>query len=246
MLLLLAASLPLNFFFYREATNNYRRISEVELDPYGLRHPAYPSTQGSDGAGHWARPAIVLLGDSRARGWRPPEIEGYQFINRGIVNQTTAQVLGRYDAHVAPLSPRVVVVEAGVNDLKAIPLFRDRRAEIVANCESNLQEMVSRATGQGATVILATIFPTGHVPMERRLVWSPDIEKAVEEVNDRLRALASDRVIVLDAWKLLEQNGQLREGYGVDTLHLNAAGYAVLNAELVKILKARPFPPGTK
>ena len=71
-------------------------------------------------------------------------------MNRGVFGQTTAQVLGRFDAHAAPLLPRVVVLQVGINDLKAIPLLPHRRDEIVADCKANLREIVRRSTDAGA------------------------------------------------------------------------------------------------
>lgn len=236
LLLAFAASGILNVLLYRRADLNYRRLSEAQLDPYGLKHPDFPP----DAAGPSTRPdspVVVFFGDSRARAWPAPAVPGVRFVNLGIANQTTEQVRGRFDAHVAPLSPRVVVVQAGINDLKAIPLLPGRRDEIVADCKANLRDVVRRAMAGGAVVVVTTIFPPGDVPLDRRPVWSPDIERAVEEVNADLRTLASDRVIVLDAWKLLEDHSRLRDGYGLDTLHLNARGYEVLNAELSKLLR---------
>jgi len=71
---------------------------------------------------------VVFFGDSRAYDWPAPSgLEGLEFVNRGIGNQTTAQVLGRFEAHIAPLHPQVVVLQVGINDLKLIPCSRIRR-----------------------------------------------------------------------------------------------------------------------
>jgi lysophospholipase L1-like esterase len=239
-LLALAASVACNALLYRQANLNYQQLAEVQLDPYGLRRPDFPPE--SPDAASQGLPVAVFFGDSRARDWPAPHVPGYRFVNRGIGGQTTEQVRGRFEAHVAPLSPRVVVVQAGINDLKAIPLLPHRRDEIVAGCKANLREVVRRAGDGAATVIVTTIIPPGPVPLERRPVWSPEVERAVEEVNADLRGLASGRVIVLDAWKLLEDGGRLRDGYGRDTLHLNARGYEVLNGGLEDIFRARQTP----
>ena len=81
------------------------------------------------------------------------------------------------------------MVEAGINDLKAIPLLPRRRDQIVSDCKANLRQIVRRSREGGAVVIVSTIFPPGKVPLERRMVWSPEIEKAVEEVNSELRGV---------------------------------------------------------
>ncbi len=236
LLVALAGSFAGNVLLYQQARESYRRLSEVELDPYGLKHPHFPADNPAR-AGQSGLPVVLFFGDSRALYWPAPAVAGWRCVNRGIGGQTTEQVRGRFDANVPPLSPRIVVLQAGINDLKAIGLLPWRRDQIVADCKANLREIVKRAADGGAVVIVTTVFPPGKVPLERKLEWSPEIEKAVEGVNADLRALASNRVIVFDAWRILEDHGQLRDGYGVDTLHLSPIGYGALNAELAKILK---------
>jgi lysophospholipase L1-like esterase len=131
-----------------------------------------------------------------------------------------------------------VIVQAGINDLKVIGALPGRRDEIVSDCKANLRAIVRRAKECGAAVIVSTIFPTGDVQMEQRLIWSPEIDKAVVEVNADVQAMAADRVVVLDAWKILEDRGRLRREYGIDTLHLSRRGYEALNAELERILRS--------
>jgi len=235
LLIALIASLAGNVRLYQQADENYRRVSETELDPYGLKHSHFPP-DSPIGAGK-ELPVVLFFGDSRALYWPAPGVAGYRCVNRGIGGQTTEQVRGRFDANVTPLSPRVIVLQAGINDLKAIPLLPWRRDQIVADCKANLHEIVKRSVDGGAIVVVSTVFPPGKVPLERKLEWSPEVEQAVEEVNADLRALASERVTVFDAWKILEDHGQLRDGYGLDTLHLSPAGYAALNAELEKVLE---------
>ncbi|MGQ0603025.1 MAG: hypothetical protein ACT4QE_15180 [Anaerolineales bacterium] len=58
----------------------------------------------------------------------------------------------------------------------------------------------------------------------------------MSEVNTDLRALESERVILFDAYAVLQSGGKLRADYALDELHINEAGYAALNAELSKVL----------
>jgi lysophospholipase L1-like esterase len=241
-LLALGGSVFLNVRLYRQAVQNYTETSAVQLDPYGLKHADFPPGPPAPAATP-PLPTVLFFGDSRARGWITPNVPGYRFVNRGIAGHTTEQIRGRFDAHVAPLSPRVVVLQAGINDLKAISVLPGRRTEIVADCKANLRDVISRARASGAAVIVTTIFPPGDVPLERKSIWSADVERAVEEVNADLRTLASDGVIVFDAWKVLESGGRLRDGLGQDTLHLNARGYEVLNVELAKVLQSLKTGP---
>jgi lysophospholipase L1-like esterase len=182
-------------------------------------------------------PVVVFFGDSRAAQWPAPQLKEFSFINRGIGNQTSAQVVSRFAAHVTPLQPEVVILQVGINDLKTLPLFPDRKREIVANCKANIQTMIEDSLTLGSTVVVTTIFPTGDIPLHRRLVWSDEIDQAIEEINHYIRTLGQDRVIVFDAAEILsDTRGQLRREYRLDELHLNEAGYEALNLELTPIL----------
>lgn len=179
---------------------------------------------------------VVLYGDSRASDWPPPPgLDRFRFINRGTAAQTSAQALGRFEEDVAPLAPDVVVVQVGINDLSAIPLFPNRAEAIVAACAGNIEALVDRA---GATVILTTIFPLGDVPPERRLFSSAGMGEAVAEVNEHLLTLEGEGVLLMDtAAVLANERGRVRAAYSEDLLHLTPAGYEALNEVLERILR---------
>jgi len=234
MVIGLLASLVANILLFLQGRQYYLDLNQTRLDPLGLNYFAGEPTPNGTQA------VAVFLGDSRAASWPAPPVAGWQFINRGIGAQTTAQVLGRFEAHIPPLQPQIVILQAGINDLKTIPLFPERQAEITASTQANLSELVERLRGVGATVILTTIFPVGEVPLQRRPFWSGEVALAVNEVNEHLRSLAGPQVIIFDAYTILERGGQLNPAYADDELHLNAAGYEVLNDELVRVLQEIP------
>ncbi|MCB0007298.1 MAG: SGNH/GDSL hydrolase family protein, partial [Anaerolineales bacterium] len=160
-----------------------------------------------------------------------------QFSNLGIGAQTSAQVLLRYEAHVAPLEPDIIVLQVGINDLKTIPLFPERREELVTDCQDNIAAIVTKARADGALVILSTVFPAGDVPLQRRPFWSAGIDAAIVEVNAFLQTLADDHILVFDSYSLLaDDEGSLSSDYARDELHLNSAGYERLNEALAQLL----------
>ncbi len=48
--------------------------------------------------------------------------------------------------------------------------------------------------------------------------------------------LKAKDVLILDAYSLLAQNGQVQSNYVRDTLHINEKGYQALNQELTHVL----------
>jgi lysophospholipase L1-like esterase len=184
------------------------------------------------------KPLVVFFGDSRAVAWPAIANIPFEFANRGINGQTTDQVLGRLSAHVASLSPQIVVVQVGVNDLRDIAEFPNQSQNIVNNCKQNIQKIVDRLTQElQATVILSTIFPTSELSQSVRAYWPEEADRAIIEINQFIKSLKSDRVIILDAATLLaDESGKVRPIYSRDILHLNNQGYTMLNEELLKIL----------
>jgi lysophospholipase L1-like esterase len=232
----LAASVMLNAFLFRQADAYYRELNAVRLDPLG----ASVYAQATAPPRHPNALRVVMLGDSRAQNWPTPALRDVQFINRGIGAQTTAQVLGRFEADVAPLRPDVVVLQVGINDLKVIGVTPNDAQVIRDACLRNIRAIIAAAQKLGAKVILTTIIPsTGQVSPARRLYWSGAIDTAVSEINAELRNMRSDDVMILDAATLLaDAEGRLQPGYATDLLHLNDAGYSVLNEALAAQIEA--------
>lgn len=232
---LLAVIVAASGFAYVQSQEQFQELAEVRLDPLGIAQ--FPT--GPDPALAESDRRVVFFGDSRAQNWPPPSglLQRAQLINRGIGRQTTAQALGRFDRHVAGLRPKIVVIQLGVNDLTKIAVLPERRDAIVAACEKNIDEIVARSKGLGAHVILTTIFPIGVLPVYRKLFWSNKVNEAISEVNKHLLGLAGVDVSVLDSAPLLvDDHGVIRSELSHDFLHLNAAGYQVLDRALVPLV----------
>ena len=171
------------------------------------------------------RPIIVFFGDSRAADWTSPTGVVGTIVNRGISNQTSIQVVGRFAEDVLSLNPDVIVLQIGINDLKTIPLFPENKAQIIANLKANVARLVSLSVQSGTRVILTTIFPVGRVPLERSMFWSGDVERAIEDVNQYLLSLADNKVTVFDTTEILaDADGLVNPVYSRDFLHLNTTG----------------------
>jgi len=234
---LLALSLAANVVLVRQWIADVRASHVARLDPAQLGiHAADRANPPPPG------PVLVLFGDSRAAMWpTPPALTGYAVVNRGVGYQTTAQIALRIDADVAPLHPAVVVLEAGVNDLKTIADLPQRRGPIVADCEANLRHIVERCRAIAATVILVSIFDIGDVPLWREPLWSDDVAAAVREVNRFLPTLGGPGVVLLDAGSVLDDGrGKVKPAYQFDYLHLLPSGYDALDEPLVSLVRALP------
>lgn len=233
----LVISITLNVVIFNIARQYYLQLNATRLDPLGLT--VYKDTDQQIEIDP-QQTRVVFFGDSRAYSWTfPSGLDHFQFINRSIGAQTSSQAIERFDEHIEPLHSQIIIVQVCINDLKTIPLFPNLKEDIIATCKANLERIVSESLGLGATVILTTIFPLGEIPIERRIFWSDDVAKAIDDVNAYIYSLESERVIIFDTVPILaNEQGIVREEYSRDFLHLNEAGYVALNEKLVDILAA--------
>jgi len=181
---------------------------------------------------------IMFFGDSRASQWPAPTMgERYQFQNRGIGGQTTAQILGRFNDHVVPLGPKFIVLQLGINDIKTVSLSPNYSNHIIQGCKDNIRQIVEMCEQQGYHTILTTIFPTGKAPFIRKILFSDRLTQHIEEINSFLLKLKSPNLTVLDAYNLLANgNGMVHKEYQASFVHINRSGYNVLNNQLMHIL----------
>ena len=221
-------SLALNYVFYKKA---FIPLHELRLNPLELN--VYPSQTEAKSTDH--TPTFMYYGDSRALSWPFVKDSRYEFMNRAIGNQTSVQINARFEQHVAPHKPQIILFQMCVNDLKMIPLFPEKRQEIIDNCLSNTQSMVQKSHDMGAKVVLSTVFPLADVSLDRQLLGIKEqpIIEAINQVNQRLKSLQSENTLIFDSYHLLVgDDGKVDASYSHDWLHLSPAGYKHLNQHL--------------
>ncbi len=228
-LIMLGGSYFFNFLLYSQIKKYYFELNQTRLDPLGLSY--YPVNSKEVTSTHPFR--VVFFGDSRAASWTPPNINGYEFINRGISSQTSVQTIKRFSYHVRPLKPNVVVVQVGINDLKTVALFPEHRKLIVANCQTNIKQIVEESRNLGAVVIITTIFPVGNVPLARKPFWSDEIDQTVKETNAYIATLADDKTIGY-CW-------QTPKGQKISILRLDAS----VKSAIANVYQATTHRPGS-
>lgn len=219
------------YLMFRTAKSYYRDLNAVRLEPLGLnRFRPRPNVEPL---------TLLFYGDSRAEQWPEPAWLKGQTMNFGIGGQTTEQILARFDKQLAGRRPKLILLQAGINDLKTIPLFPQSERKIIDTCQANLRQIIDRCHQLGAHVVITTIFPLGKLPLERRVVWSDRVDPAIAEVNEYIASLASENITVFDSSAALTgTNGKLLPECSRDFLHLSAEGYVRLNEALQKLLNA--------
>lgn len=234
--LLLIISIIFNGVLFYMAKHYYTRakISEV--------FPIHTEQYAEDNAtlGQKTSKRVVLFGDSRIQEWTQlPNLNDFEFINRGISRETTEQIKGRFQADVLALNPDIVVLQLGGNDLTALGVKPQRYRSITQQCQTNIQFIVDTLLAREIKVILLTIIPPATPDLARRLVWDNKIDQAVADINHHLLSLpAVEGLYIIDtATVLKDADGQWRPDVNRDTLHLTSEGYRYLNDALILVLE---------
>ena len=173
------------------------------------------------------RPRVVFLGDSITDAWRLNEYYGSDrdFVNRGISGQITGEMLGRMQADVIDLKPRLVLLLAGTNDIaRGVPLHA---------IENNLSMIADLAAAHHIEPMFASVLPISDYhqdanPQYRRSVQRPPA--SILELNVWLKNFCEQRHFrYVDYYAaLVDKSGFLQADLADDGLHPNSKGYRLM------------------
>jgi len=164
---------------------------------------------------------VVFLGDDITDLWGAAFFEGKSYVNRGIAGQTTAQMLVRFRQDVVLLQPKVVVIQAGTNDMAGItgPATEGVIGE-------NLASMVDIAKANGIRVVLASVTPVCDCYNKQTGIRP---QGKIISLNGWIRAFAArSGAVYLDYYSALAEGRNLRKELTKDGLLPNDAGYAAM------------------
>jgi lysophospholipase L1-like esterase len=169
-------------------------------------------------------PRVVFMGDSITELWdrdsgRFFASKGY--IGRGIGGQTTPQMLIRFQQDVVALKPKVVVINAGTNDIAG-----NTGPSSLEMIEDNLKSMAQIAGANGIQVVLASVTPAYDYPWKRGL---EPAEKVVA-LNSWIKDFCTRTGCVYADYftPMSDDKHGMREGLSRDGIHPTPAGYAIM------------------
>jgi lysophospholipase L1-like esterase len=163
---------------------------------------------------------VVFLGDDVTDQWGQGAatfFPGKPYLNRGIAGQTSAQMLVRFHQDVVALKPKVVVIQAGMDDLLVAT------EGVMAD---NFISMMDIARANGICVVLASVTPvcdcytkqTGLRPQGK-----------IIGLNGWIRDFAArSGAVYLDYYSALAEGRNFKKELTGDGLLPNDAGYGVM------------------
>lgn len=163
---------------------------------------------------------VVFLGDDTTAKWQN-FFPGKPYLNRGIARQSTPQLLVRFRQDVISLKPKVVVIQAGMNDIAG---FVGAGSE--GTMGENFMSMVELAKANGIRVVLASIDPVCDCYTNQTRLRP---QGKIIGMNGWLRDYAAKSgSVYLNYYAALADGRDFRKEYTDDGLTPNAAGYAVM------------------
>jgi lysophospholipase L1-like esterase len=163
---------------------------------------------------------VVFLGDDITELWGRASAKffpGKPYFNRGIAGQTTPQMLIRFHQDVVALQPKVVVIEAGMNDL------------LVASegvMAENFMSMMDIAKANGIRVVLSSVTPVCDC-YTKQTAQRP--QGKIISLNGWIKDYAArSGAVYLDYYSALADGRNFKQELTGDGLFPNDAGYGVM------------------
>jgi lysophospholipase L1-like esterase len=200
-----------------------QRQHQLLLDWAGLTR--YGSEDSEIRAPRAGENRVVFLGDQITEEWGAAGngqfFSGKPFLNRGIRDQSTAQMLVRFRQDVIELQPKVVVIQAGTNDLGGTtgPVTEGMMLE-------NFMSMTELAKVHGIHVVIAAVLPVCDC-FKNQTALRP--QGKIISLNGAIKSYAEQSgSVYLNYYSALASGRDFKKELTIDGLLPNAAGYAAM------------------
>jgi lysophospholipase L1-like esterase len=181
---------------------------------------------------------VYFIGDSITRRWGAldyPDLlahwnqsfAGYNAANFAWGGDRTEHILWRLEnGELDGIDPRVIVIQAGTNNVGRRAGGADKVAAIAAGIEGIID--AARRRAPQAALVLTGIFPRSDA----------GVVNEINAINDRLSDIAeSEGILYIEINdRLADARGLLLESMGSDGLHLSRTGYQIWADALEPIL----------
>ena len=179
----------------------------------------------------------VLLGDSITDFFNWYELfynfsksSGQAVYNRGISGDTTDRLLERLQENVLNIKPKNIVLLIGTNDIgRGLPLSAS-----IENLESIIKS--TKEYCPDVNFIVEAVYPINENMRDR---FEKRSNKKINEMNKEfIKLCEKHKCVWLDFTdKLKDKNGNLKNEYTYDGLHINALAYELVAENVIPLLK---------
>ncbi|MDN5396653.1 MAG: SGNH/GDSL hydrolase family protein [Chryseobacterium sp.] len=176
---------------------------------------------------------VVFMGNSITEGWvksHPEFFSENNYTGRGISGQTSSQMLLRFQNDVVALKPKLVIINAGTNDIAQNTGVYDQHFTF-----NNIKAMADIAQSNGIKVIIASVLPAAAFPWRKEIT---DVAQKVDALNSRLKQYAQKNKLPFIDYNaaMRDEKGGLREGLSKDGIHPTLSGYTIMEPMIKKAI----------
>lgn len=177
---------------------------------------------------------IVFFGDSITSGYKIEEFyPKNNVINSGTSGDTTENLLERME-DVYKYNPSKVFILIGINDLK--------RGKSIDEITKNIQKIINniKANRKYTKIYIESVYPINrNVFEEKDYSFNEKINNdIIEELNNKIKILCKENKIqYIDVYNsLIDKDGNLKDIYTNEGLHLSDLGYFKVTTSLNKYI----------
>ena len=168
---------------------------------------------------------VIFMGNSITDGWvrtHPAFFKSNGYIGRGISGQTSYQFLLRFREDVINLSPALVVINAGTNDVAENTQTYNEDYTF-----GNIVSMTELAKANKIKVILTSVLPAAAFKWRMEI---KDVPQKIKSLNDRIEAYAkANKIPFVNYYKaMVDENQALNPQYTKDGVHPTGEGYDIM------------------
>ena len=168
---------------------------------------------------------VVLIGDSITEGWSNFDPEFFtrnNLINRGISGQTSPQMLIRFKQDAVHLEPKLIIINAGTNDIAANT--GPATPEMIID---NITSMAEIGLKNSINVALSTILPVDRYDWNETIKDAPEM---ISKVNSSIKKYSErNNLTFIDYYSSLVNNNKgMKSSYANDGVHPTREGYDVM------------------
>lgn len=178
---------------------------------------------------------IIFFGDSITKHYKINEFfPNSNIINSGISGDEASDLLERIENDVYRYNPSKVFLLIGINDLN----HKIDDKEIL----ENIQKIVNgiRTNRKYAKIYIQSVYPVNHDSFkEHEYRFNEDVNsEKIINFNKKLKEICDENNITyIDVFnELADKNGNLKEIYTVEGLHINDLGYFKVTSVLQKYI----------
>ena len=171
---------------------------------------------------------VVFMGNSITEGWvkiHPEFFKENGYIGRGISGQTSYQFLLRFRNDVINLKPKLVIINAGTNDVAENSGPFD-----IENTFGNIASMAEMAKANKIKVILTSVLPASEFKWNKKIT---DSSERIEALNAKIKEYAkANKIPYVDYYTPMASGPErsLNPDYSKDGVHPTLEGYLVMES----------------